>query len=97
VAEGIIRAGYRRSGAAMQSIEAGKVYEYSLSLGATSNVFKAGHRIRVEISSSNFPKWDRNLNTGSLLGQDAEIRLAMQAIYHDRQFPSHIVLPVIPR
>ena len=97
VAEGIIRAGYRESGVVIKPIKPGEVYEYSISLGATSNVFKIGHRIRVEISSSNFPKWDRNLNTGHALGQDAEIQLAMQTIYHNQQFPSHIVLPVIPR
>jgi putative CocE/NonD family hydrolase len=97
VAEGIIRAGYRESGIAMKPIKPGEVYEYSIGLGATSNVFKVGHRIRVEISSSNFPKWDRNLNTGHPLGQDAEIQLAMQTIYHNRRFASHILLPVIPR
>jgi putative CocE/NonD family hydrolase len=96
VAEGIIRTTYRQPGA-RKPIEPGEVYEYPLSLGATSNVFKAGHRIRLEISSSNFPKWDRNLNTGHPLGQDAEIKLAMQSIFHDPRFPSHIVLPVIPR
>jgi putative CocE/NonD family hydrolase len=96
VAEGIIRTAYRQPGA-RKPIEPGEVYEYPLSLGATSNVFKAGHRIRLEISSSNFPKWDRNLNTGHPLGQDAEIKLAMQSIFHDPRFPSHIVLPVIPR
>jgi hypothetical protein len=97
VAEGIIRAGYRESGKVMKPIKPGKVYEYSISLGATSNMFKVGHRIRVEISSSNFPKWDRNLNTGHPLGQDAEIQLAMQTIYHNQQFLSYILLPVIPR
>ena len=96
VAEGIIRACYRESGVVMKPITPGKVYAYSISLGATSNVFKVGHRIRVEISSSNFPKWDRNLNTGHALGQDAEIQLAMQTVYHHNQFPSHIVLPIIP-
>ena len=97
VAEGIIRAGYRESGVVMKPLKPGEVYEYSISLGATSNVFKVGHRIRVEISSSDFPKWDRNLNTGHALGQDAEIQLAIQTIYHNQQFPSYILLPVIPR
>ncbi len=97
IGEGIIRAGYRQPGKGRQPIKPGEVYEYSISLGATSNVFKVGHRIRVEISSSNFPKWDRNLNTGNPLGQDAEIKLALQTIYHDQKFPSHIVLPLIPR
>jgi uncharacterized protein len=97
VAEGIIRAGYRESGMALKPIKPGEVYEYSISLGATSNVFKVGHCVRVEISSSNFPRWDRNLNTGHPFGQDSEIALAMQTVYHDSRLASHILLPVIPR
>jgi hypothetical protein len=95
--EGIVRARHRQSVAKPKLIEPGKIYEYSIKLKPTSNVFKTGHRIRVQISSSNFPKWDRNLNTGHPIGQDAEIMVAMQTIYHDKQYPSHIVLPVIPR
>jgi uncharacterized protein len=95
--EGIVRARYRESFSEAKLIESGKIYEYTIELGATSNVFKAGHRIRLEISSSNFPWYDRNLNTGRPLGQDAEMRVAIQTIYHKAQFPSHIMLPVIPR
>ncbi|MFC1534712.1 CocE/NonD family hydrolase [Thermodesulfobacteriota bacterium] len=94
--DGIVRARYRESESAAKLIKPKKVYEYSINLGATSNVFKAGHRIRVEISSSSFPKWDRNLNTGNPVGQDAEMKVAVQTIFHDRKYPSHIVLPVIP-
>jgi uncharacterized protein len=94
--DGIIRARYRHSEWKAEPIKAGKVYEYLLNLGAVSNVFLAGHCIRVEISSSSFPKWERNLNTGREFGQDAEIEVAQQKIYHDRQYPSHILLPVIP-
>jgi putative CocE/NonD family hydrolase len=94
--DGIVRARYRHSEWKTELIKPGKIYEYSLDMGAISNVFKAGHRIRVEISSSSFPKWERNLNTGHEFGQDAEIEVALQKIYHDRQYPSHIVLPVIP-
>jgi putative CocE/NonD family hydrolase len=97
VAEGIARARYRRSASTPELIKPGEVYEYDIDLGGTSNVFKARHRIRLEISSSHFPKWDRNLNTGHTVGQDAEIQLALQTIYHNQQFPSHIVLPMIPR
>jgi putative CocE/NonD family hydrolase len=97
IAEGIIRAAYRDSGVEVKPIKPGEVYEYSFSLAATSNVFKAGHRIRVEISSSNFPRWDRNLNTGHPFGQDSEIMLAMQTVYHQNKFASCILLPVIPR
>ena len=97
IVDGIVRARYRDSITAAKFVEPGKVYEFTIDLGATSNVFKTGHRIRVDISSSNFPKWDRNLNTGHPIGQDAEIKVALQTIYHERQYPSHIILPIIPR
>jgi putative CocE/NonD family hydrolase len=97
IAEGIVRAAYRDSGMVLKPLKPGEVYEYTISLAATSNVFKVGHRIRVEISSSNFPRWDRNLNTGHPFGQDSEIMLAMQTVYHQSKFASCILLPVIPR
>jgi putative CocE/NonD family hydrolase len=97
LAEGIVRARYREGASKAKLIEPGKVYQYSVDMKATSNVFKAGHRIRVEICSSNFPRWDRNLNTGHPIGQDAEMGVAVQTIYHNRQYPSHILLPIIPR
>ena len=77
-------------------IEPGKVYRYEIDLWVTSNVFLAGHKIRVEISSSNFPRFDRNPNTGSPFGSDKKLRKAKQTVYHDGERPSHILLPVIP-
>ena len=62
----------------------------------TSNVFKAGHPIRLEISSSNFPRFDRNLNTGGVIGRETEVRTAINRVYHDPERPSHVLLPVIP-
>jgi putative CocE/NonD family hydrolase len=59
-------------------------------------VFKAGHRIRLQVCSSNFPRWDRNPNTGHPFGQDDELRVAEQTILHDAEHPSHIVLPLVP-
>ncbi len=97
VAEGIVRARYRRSSLKAELLTPGDVYEYEIDLGATSNVFKAGHRLRVEISSSHFPKWERNLNTGRPMGEDAGSQIAAQTVYHDSRRASHIVLPVIPR
>jgi putative CocE/NonD family hydrolase len=97
VVEGIVRARYRNSISKPELIEPGKIYNYSIDLRYTSHVFKAGHRVRVEISSSNFAMWDRNLNTGRPVGQDTEIKTASQTIYHNRDFPSHLLLPVIPR
>ena len=62
----------------------------------TSNLFEEGHRIRVEISSSNFPRYNRNLNSGNPIATDTEITVANQQVYHDSLHPSHITLPVIP-
>ena len=75
----------------------GAIEKYELDLWATSNVFKKGHRIRVEVSSSNFPRFNRNLNTGDPFFADTHAVKANQLIHHDVTHPSHIVLPVIPR
>ena len=95
ISEGIIRSIYRNSLEDIEWTEPGKVYEYNIELRPTSNVFFAGHRLRVEISSSNFPRYDRNLNT-KILGGSAEMVTAKQTIYHNNKYPSCIVLPVIP-
>jgi putative CocE/NonD family hydrolase len=98
IQDGIIRARYREAvGGPAKMIEAGKVLEYTIDLWVTSNVFLPGHRIRVEISSSNFPRFDRNLNTGEDPATGTRMVKATQTIHHSRQYPSHIVLPVIPR
>lgn len=94
--DGIIRARYRESAAKPTLIKPGKIYRYEIDLWATSNVFLPGHRIRVEISSSNFPRFDRNPNTGHPFGKDAELNKAKQTVYHDSQHPSHVLLPIIP-
>ena len=78
-------------------IEPGQIYQYEIDLWATSYVVQPGHRIRVEISSSNFPRFARNLNTGNPFGMSNEIAVATQTIYHSTDHPSHITLPVIPR
>jgi putative CocE/NonD family hydrolase len=97
LAEGVIRARFRESLLYPTLITLGKVYEYTVDLWATSHVFKAGHRLRLEVSSSNFPRYDRNPNTGHDFGVDAELRTAEQTVFHDSRYPSHLVLPVIPR
>jgi putative CocE/NonD family hydrolase len=99
IADGILRARYRRSLSSPEPLTPGEVYEYRIDLGSTSNLFWAGHRIRVEISSSNFPCYDRNLNTGNSLGDEwiADCVVATQTVFHDAARPSHIALPVIPR
>ena len=95
--DGIIRARYRTSGTEPSPIEPGRVYEYVIDLWATSHLFKTGNRLRVEISSSNFPRFDRNPNTGAPLGQDDRLVAANQSVLHREAYPSHIVLPIIPR
>ncbi len=94
--DGIIRARFR-NGDKPELMEPGQPYEFTINLWSTSNVFKAGHRIRLDITSSNFPRWDRNLNTGAPFGSDAELRQAQQTILHDREHPSQVILPLIPR
>jgi len=93
--EGIIRASFRNPEAPPSAIQPNKVYKYNISLWSTSNLFKEGHQIRVEISSSNFPRFDRNLNTGIFPAIDTTFEKATQTIYHSREYPSCIVLPVI--
>ena len=97
--DGIIRARYRNfeRGEAPALIEPGRPYEYDIDLWATSNVFKAGHRIRVDITSSNFPRWDRNPNTGHAFGADSETAIAHQTILHDPEHASYITLPIVPK
>ena len=94
--DGIIRARYRDSRTDPSLIKRGKVYRYEIDLWVTSNVFLKDHRIRVEISSSNFPRFDRNPNSGKPFGTDTKLKKAKQTIYHDAEHPSHILLPVIP-
>jgi hypothetical protein len=95
--DGIIRARYRdfTAGKPPSPIEPGRPYAYTIDLWATSNMFKAGHRIRLQVTSSCFPRWDRNPNTGHPIGADAELAVAQQRILHDREHPSHVVLPVV--
>jgi len=95
--DGVIRARFRNSREKPEPIEPGKIYKYAIDLWATSNVFKAGHRIRVYVSSSNFPRFNRNLNTGEKTFGGTRMVKARQTIYHDIEHPSAIVLPVIPR
>lgn len=108
LSEGIIRARFREPGAVRTGLpapgqyehpklmEPGKIYPFTVELGVISTVFLKGHRVRIEVSSSNFPHWDRNLNNGGQLGVDARIVVAKQAIYHNPQNASYVELPVIP-
>ncbi|MBT3346765.1 MAG: CocE/NonD family hydrolase, partial [Gemmatimonadetes bacterium] len=93
---GIVRASFRESDTDPSPIIPGQVYRYEIDVGVTSNLFHAGHRIRLQVSSSNFPRFDRNQNTGHAYAQDAELAVAQQTIHHGGQQASHLILPVIP-
>ena len=95
--DGILRLRYRNSIEKPVLARAGEIHQLTIEAGVTSNVFRAGHRIRLEVSSSNFPRFDRNPNTGRAVAEETELRPALQAIHHGRTHPSHLLLPVIPR
>jgi putative CocE/NonD family hydrolase len=93
---GIVRARYRESFDQPSLIEPDRAYEYTIQVNPTSNLFKAGHRIRVDISSSDFPNFDRNHNTGGNDYAEVTLMTARQTIFHDQARPSRIILPIIP-
>jgi putative CocE/NonD family hydrolase len=103
--DGIVRARWRRAQSADATdadrrtptpLEPGRAERYEIDVMATGNTFLAGHRIRLEISSSNFPRFDRNPNTGALLAEGStELRPARQTVLHDGAHPSHVILPVV--
>ena len=95
--DSIIRARYRNGWDAPELLEPGTIYELVFELYPTSNVFKKGHRIRLDISSSNWPRFDVNPNTGGDLGVERRVEIAEQTIYHEPEHPSHVVLPIIER
>jgi hypothetical protein len=96
--EGILRAKFRESTKGEPKLLVpGQVYEYKIDLWSTSNVFLKGHRIRLEVSSSNFPRFDRNLNTGKDASTDGTMVTATNTVLHDTAHPSTLILPVVPR
>ncbi len=94
--EDIVRMRYRDGRPTAELIEPGRVYRVRIPIGPTSNVFKAGHRVRVDITSSSFPEYDVNPNTGEPLGRHTRTVTAHQTIHHDRSMPSHVLLPIQP-
>jgi uncharacterized protein len=98
IQSGIVRARYREgAGKPANMIEPSKAYGYTIDLWATSYVVLPGHRLRLEVSSSDFPRFDRNLNTGEDPNTGTQMVVAKQTIYHSARYPSHVVLPLIPR
>jgi uncharacterized protein len=94
--DGILRMRYRDSQEKPELMNPDQVYKISVDLGATGNVFKKGHILRLEVSSSNFPRFDRNLNTGAVQATSREFVPATNTILHDAEHPSALLLPVIP-
>jgi uncharacterized protein len=95
VGDSIVRARYRNGAAQPQMLEPGKPYEFTIEMYPTSLVFKRGHRIRLDISSSNFPRFDVNPNTGEPLNDNRSWRIAENSVYFDPAHPSRILLPVV--
>jgi putative CocE/NonD family hydrolase len=94
--EGILRLRYRNSQEKTELANPGETYHITLDLWATSNVFLAGHKLRLEVSSSNFPRFDRNLNTGEEQARATRMIKATNVIYHNKAHPSALILPVVP-
>jgi len=96
VADSIVRARYRNSLSKPELLKPGQPYEFTIETYPTSLVFQRGHKIRLDISSSNFPRFDVNPNTGEPLNENRRWRIAENTLFADAQHPSHIVLPLIP-
>jgi hypothetical protein len=94
--DGMVRARFREGMVNPSLIKPGVIYRYEIDLWNTSQVFFKGHRIGLEVASSAFPKYDRNLNSGEDLATGVRMLPADQAVYHDREHPSALILPVIP-
>jgi hypothetical protein len=94
--EGILRMRYRNSKERAEMMNPGQTYKVTIDMIATSNVFLAGHKLRLEVSSSNFPRFDRNLNTGGDQGHGTQMASARNTILHDEDHPSALNLPMIP-
>jgi len=93
--DGITRARYRKSLFRPEPVTPGEVNEYIINLEAVSQLFRKGHRMRIDVTSSSFPEYDRNMNTGRDVGEDARGIVALQSIYHESEYASYIDLPVI--
>lgn len=95
--DGILRMRFRNSFERAELMNPGETYQVEIDLWATSNVFLAGHRLRLEVSSSSFPRFDRNLNTGECPAQATRMVKAVNTVHHDDSHPSALILPVVPR
>jgi len=96
VCDGVLRARYRNSLEREELLIPGQIYRFEVDLWATAQVFQAGHRLRVQVTSSDFPWYDRNLNTGGPFGEEVRGQVAVNTVFHDAMRPSHVVLPLAP-
>jgi putative CocE/NonD family hydrolase len=96
LSEGILRLRYRNSFEHAELMNPGQIYKVTVDLWSTANVFLPGHKLRLEVSSSSFPRFNRNLNHGGNMETSREAVKATNIIYHDREHPSALILPVIP-
>jgi uncharacterized protein len=94
--DGILRMRYREGLDKPKLLSSNQPVKVTINLGPTSNLFRKGHRIRLEVSSSNFPRFDRNLNTGRPMADEVQLAKASQTIFHDRTHASYLELPIIP-
>ena len=97
LADGILRARFRNGRERQELMEPGAVYEFVIEPYPTANLFKKGHRIRVDISSSSFPRFDVNPNTGEPILRHRRFKIVDNTVYHEQAHLSHVVLPIIPR
>jgi uncharacterized protein len=97
LSDGMVRARFREGMDRPEPVEPGRVYPLDVDVWNTCQLLRAGHRIRLEVASSAFPKFDRNPSTGEPLGKTARLERSEQKILHDREHPSHVVLPIVPR
>jgi hypothetical protein len=93
--DGILRMRYRNSSAKIELLNPGEIYKVSIDMWATSNVFLPGHKLRLEISSSDFPRFDRNMNTGEVQATATRMVKASNVVFHDKDHPSALILPVV--
>jgi putative CocE/NonD family hydrolase len=96
ICDGILRARYRESFQQPTLLVPGRIYRFEVDLLPTAYSFKAGHRLRVHVTSSDFPRYDRNLNTGGPFGEEVRGQMAVNTVFHDTIRPSHLVLPIYP-
>ena len=96
VAQGCLRASYRDSLREPTPLTPGSIYRFDVELWPANHAFLPGHRIRVSVTSSDFPRYDRNLNTGGAFGEEARSVVASNTVFHDGARPSHLVLPILP-